>query len=94
MVEKKEVDYKKKFEKCKRIRKKDQENYMQYRETLNKHYSGQIKELQEKLKEKEQPRYTISLHEQTLSVKSIADAKEKIKALVDLGFWFFNVGES
>lgn len=53
MVEKKEVDYKKKYKRSERLRKKDKEQYMNHRESLIKRYNSQLDDLKGKIEEQE-----------------------------------------
>lgn len=99
MTANKKIDYKKKFETCKKKRDEENKAYQKYRQVLNKTYQehrqalmNDMRALQEKLNDKEKG-YTIKIKEQTVTCKSLNVVREIVKSLTDLGFWYFTVGE-
>jgi hypothetical protein len=88
MTEPKKIDYKKKFENCKEKRKQENKAYQEYRQAL----MNDMKALQKKLNDKEKG-LIIKIKEQTMTVESFDNAQDIVKKLVDLGFWYFTVGE-
>lgn len=88
MKETKEVDWEKRHK-----------TYMKNAKAREKSLTQSIYELNERLEKEAQKNiekkkgHTISLNAQIFTLPDHSSAKEKVKALVDAGVWYFEVGE-